>query len=256
MCSSKKNTFILIIILVFANLGCARNSTNPQNTGKKISFLMPKYAVSPDDTPVDLWATYYYLPQFNDGSGDVPLRDLDGNELGPMLSLKDWCNSALEGSVRIKFKNGDIVTYNYSGTSDSHLNDCSSFFRFNLSKTKFKVASSVYGEGVNDFRLIPYRTIATDPKLIPTGTLIYIPEARGAIINLDNGETILHDGYFFAGDVGGAIKDNHIDVFIGTHEKATFFPWIGNRSTATFKAYIVNDRNLIDDIHKQHLSRD
>ena len=252
----KCNIFLLSMIITLASISCARNSTNQAQIEKKLNFLLPKYEASSDEKPIELWATYYYLPQFIDGSGDVPLRDLEGNLLGPMISLKEWCSSALEGSVRIKFKNGDVVTYNYSGTSDIHQNDCSSFFKFNLGRTKFKVASSVFGEGVSDYRLIPYRTIATDPKVIPTGSLLYIPEARGAVINLENGDTLVHDGYFFAADVGGAIKENHIDVFIGIHEKATFFPWIGNRSSATFKAYLVSDSNLINEIHLQHLSRE
>jgi 3D (Asp-Asp-Asp) domain-containing protein len=252
----KKNIFLIILTIVLTDVGCANHSSNHNFLVKSQSFLLPEHTIATDEAPIELWATYYYLPQLTDGSGDIPLRDLEGNELGPMLSLKDWCNSALEGSVRILLKSGDIVTYNYGGTSEAFPNDCSSIIRFNLSKTKFRLASSSFGDGVKDYRLLPYRTIATDPMFIPTGTLLYIPEARGASIQLENGETITHDGYFFAGDVGGAIKDNHIDVFVGIHENASFFPWIGNKSTATFKAYIIKDSDLINEINTLHLSRD
>ena len=252
----KKNILFIVVAIIFADIGCADNTINQNFLVKTQRFTLPEHVISPEESTIDLWATYYYLPQITDGSGDIPLRDKDGNELGPKLSLKDWCNSALEGSVRILLKSGEKVTYNYSGTSEEYQNDCSSFFKFNLGKTKFKLTSSTFGDGVNDYRLIPYRTIATNPELIPTGTLIYIPEARGAIIELENGETITHDGYFFAGDIGGAIKDNHIDVFIGIHEKSSFFPWIGSKPSSTFKAYIIHDLDLVNEINTLHLSRD
>lgn len=50
------------------------------------------------------------------------------------------------------------------------------------------------------------RTIAVDPKVIPYGTKVII-----------NGKT------YVAEDCGGAIKDNHIDVFFNTHDEALEF---------------------------------
>ena len=35
-----------------------------------------------------LWATYYYLPEIQEDSGSVPLRDMQGQELGPRLILR------------------------------------------------------------------------------------------------------------------------------------------------------------------------
>ncbi len=159
-----------------------------------------------ENTPVKLWATFYYLPQYINGSGDIALRDLSGIELGPKLSLKQWCHSALEGSVRIYMQNGEFHTYNFQGTSAEYSVDCQSEFKINVGQTKFRITNTPFGDGVNGFQLTPYRTLATDPQIIPTGSVVYIPDARGAIIKLANGETVIHDGYFFAGDRGGGNK--------------------------------------------------
>lgn len=203
--------------------------------------------------PLLLWATNYHLPEFQNGTGDVPLRDIDGKELGPKLSLQEWCKSALEGSIRITFKDKPARTYNYDVSNDLFPNDCSAFYPFNLGKTKFKLANGTYGDGVKNFILRPYRTIATDPTVIPIGTIVYIPEARGALIAVSKNETIIHDGYFFAGDMGGAIKGGHIDVFIGTSDDSGFFPWITHSSATLFRAFIVKDPNIIEKMTTLHL---
>lgn len=204
---------------------------------------------------IELWATYYYIPVYLDGSGDFALRDLDGNELGPHLSLKNWCNSAMEGSVKIYFSNGQSKVYNYLGNSAAFSVDCQKIFPNDVSKTKFRQSQSLFGEGLALYDLAPYRTIATDPNLIPPGTVIYIPEARGAKIKLNNGQVIVHDGYFFAGDRGGAIKQNHIDVFIGIDKSADYFSWISNTSEKTFHGYIVTDQQIIDELTNLHLKK-
>lgn len=48
------------------------------------------------------------------------------------------------------------------------------------------------------------RTIAVDPKVIPYGSIVYIQDY----------------GLFVAEDCGGAIKQNRIDVFTASHNKA------------------------------------
>lgn len=199
-----------------------------------------------------LWGTYYYLPQLSDATGELPLRDMKSMELGPRLSLRDWCNSAMEGSVRIVNKNGDAKTFNYAGVTTENSVDCKKIFKLDVSKTKFREANGPYGDGLGDLILAPYRTLATDTSRIPTGTVLYIPQARGAKITLSSGRVIIHDGYFFAGDKGGAIKENHIDVFIGTHSSAPFFPWIKSNQDKTFEAYVVTDKKIISDLNDLH----
>jgi len=50
--------------------------------------------------------------------------------------------------------------------------------------------------------LRPYRTVAVDPHLIPSGSRIYIPAYRQ-----------INGGWFVASDTGGAIIGRHLDVY-------------------------------------------
>jgi 3D (Asp-Asp-Asp) domain-containing protein len=73
------------------------------------------------------------------------------------------------------------------------------------------VRDAPYGIGEDGYRLIPFRTIAVDPKVIKLGTVLYIPALKG--IRLPSGE--VHDGFVFAHDTGQGIDGNRIDVFVG-----------------------------------------
>jgi 3D (Asp-Asp-Asp) domain-containing protein len=73
------------------------------------------------------------------------------------------------------------------------------------------VTDAPYGLGEKDQKLIPYHTIAVDPRVIPLGTVVYIPEVEG--IRLPTGE--IHNGFFFAHDTGSAIQGGRIDIFVG-----------------------------------------
>lgn len=259
-------TLLMTSVLLTA---CGR-STTESLAAKNDETAIDQYKISSDplerdkfDLPVPknsdlktehiLWATHYYLPLLKDGSGTYPLRDMNGAEIGPRLTLREWCDSALEGSVRVTYADGVSKTYNYAGVTEYEKVDCSSIFRLNVSKTKFREALGPYGDGINDFILVPYRTIATDNAQIAPGTVLYIPEARGAIIKLSSGRIITHDGYFFAADKGGAIKGNHIDVFIGTSKTNDFFPWIKSNAEKTFKAIVVKDRKIEAKLEALHL---
>lgn len=201
---------------------------------------------------INLWATYYNLPQLEESSGEYPLRDKAGSELGPRVSHRGWCDAAMEGSVRILYKNGDAKTFNYAGVTADNTVSCKDYFKIDVSKTKFREAFGPYGDGWEDNILEPYRTLATDLTKIATGTVLYIPQAKGAVITLKSGRVIIHDGYFFAGDKGGAIKGNHVDVFIGEHSQAPFFAWIGSNQAKTFDAYVVQDQQIISDLKRFH----
>jgi 3D (Asp-Asp-Asp) domain-containing protein len=66
---------------------------------------------------------------------------------------------------------------------------------------------------------VAMRTVATDPKLIPRRTVLFIAETVG--LPMPGGG--VHDGFWYASDVGGAIKGNRIDLYTGAG-KASMTP--------------------------------
>ena len=200
----------------------------------------------------NLWATYYYLPEVYSVDGGFPLRNMAGEELGPVLAHRDWCNAALQGSVITIDSNGERTTYNYAGRTQAHKVDCSMYWSYKSSTTKFSIARGQYGDGVKGYKLVPYRTIAVDRKTIAYGNVVYIPSAVGNEVILPNGEKAIHDGYFFAGDTGSAIKKKHIDVYIGSAKKNPF-SWVKSNSSKKFSAYIISDKKIIERLRELHL---
>lgn len=65
---------------------------------------------------------------------------------------------------------------------------------------------------------------------------------------MPNGTKVTHDGYFFAGDTGGAIKKNHIDLFTGIFEGNPFPEVIRSNEKKTVDAYIVTDQSIIQSL--------
>jgi endonuclease G, mitochondrial len=208
-----------------------------------------------------LWATNYYvygdLRSIEDG---IPLLDTRGRRLGPQLSAKDWCLGGIEGTFRVTGESGEAEVYNFAGTGNTVQVDCSPFIRSRsininaLGRSRYKVSKGAFGEGVNGMILVPFRTIAVDRSFIPYGTVIYIPQARGVLITLPSGEKVRHDGYFFAADTGGAIKQNHIDVFTGISRSATF-KFVQSNKAKTFEAYVINDTRIIETLKNKHSIR-
>lgn len=69
------------------------------------------------------------------------------------------------------------------------------------------------GAGGQGRALEPYRSVAIDPRLIPIGTPVYIPELRG--LRLADGSR--HDGCVRADDTGGGIKHRKVDFFVESY---------------------------------------
>ncbi len=195
---------------------------------------------------ITLWATWYHTPQMTAIASGTPLRDINGNILGPHLSLYDWCHAAMQGSVRVLHLNGDAKTYSFAGKTSAYNPDCTQWYsrtQFTIEQNKFRLATGPYGDGAR-YYVLPYRSIAVDPDTIPYGTVIYVPEARGVLVDLPDGRRVPHDGYFFAADTGSAIHDNHIDVFMGVANSCPF-DFVTSNSSRTFTAYKISDADII-----------
>lgn len=71
-----------------------------------------------------------------------------------------------------------------------------------------------WGVGVQGYALVPYRSLAVDPRFVPLGHVVEIPALQG--LPLPDGSR--HDGCFVAVDGGGAIDGHHIDLFLPSIE--------------------------------------
>ncbi len=83
---------------------------------------------------------------------------------------------------------------------------------FNLKATLYHAGAK--GVGALDSlgcRVVPMRTLAVDRNVIPRHTILFIKETVG--LKLPDGS--IHDGYWYASDIGGAIKGNRIDLYTG-----------------------------------------
>lgn len=91
---------------------------------------------------------------------------------------------------------------------------------FNVKATLYHAGAK--GVGVLDSlgcKVVPMRTLAVDKTIIPRRTVVFIKETVG--LRMPNGES--HDGYWYASDVGGAIKGQRIDLYTG-HNAASMKP--------------------------------
>lgn len=197
--------------------------------------------------PMTLWATWYWTPSYTSRPG-VPLLDVNEKPLGFTLPAEEFCHAAVQGAVRI---DGHVFTFDDIGKRK--LAPCERW-RPDMPQApyvRFSPSTSRFGEGVNGYDLVPYRTIAVDEEKIPIGTVLYIPAARGIPITLPDGRHLRHDGYFFAGDDGFGVDGLHIDVFSGVSDRNPF-PWVGSRPWLTVRAYVVRDPSIIAHLTRLH----
>ncbi|MDB4958301.1 MAG: hypothetical protein JWO36_5870 [Myxococcales bacterium] len=80
------------------------------------------------------------------------------------------------------------------------------------------VGEHPFGRGAGVRPLIPFKSVAVDPRLVPIGEPIYIPEFDGLV--LPDGS--IHDGCVRADDTGGGIKKRKMDFFVVTYGNFRF----------------------------------
>ncbi len=234
---------------IFTDAGIGAAPTTPTDKNEVVIETKDPESLG---SKLTLWATYYNLPLVNHNPLGLPLRSLSSEKLGPVLERKDWCAAAMEGSVKVISGPGAGKTYNYAGRSSAYRVNCSAYYSHSPSgEVKFRVARGPHGDGVMNYKLVPYRTIAVDPSKIPYGSVVYIPSAKGVRIQPPSGASFSHDGYFFAGDTGGLIKGNHIDVFVGEH-KSSPFSFVKSKEYGTFSAFIIRDTNAVRRLRLLH----
>lgn len=205
-----------------------------------------------------LWSTYYHIWSVKEAKDGFRLLNNSNTPISPFITAKDLCMGGIEGTIQIQIADGTYKTYNYVDHKGEKQVDCSQILGIKkkwihaIGRTRYSLAKGAYGDGVKNYKLIPYRTIAVDPTFIPYGTVIYTPQARNKVISLPSGEAVKHDGYFFAADTGGAIKGNHIDVFTGSSSLNPFNEFVKSSEDFSFKAYIVKDQIISQELNELH----
>lgn len=248
----KLKTSIILISFVLCSFSYGQTSQS--------DFRFPAPKNTSTLKPLTLWSTQYYIHQFLSG-GTIPIVYADGTSSNLTADTCNFCSASLEGTAYVTDSLGNVTVINFAKTADSSFVDCRACSIYAGSKLNVEswgktlwTKAAGYGNGVKNYSLVPYRTIAVDKEFIPYGTVIYIPKAKGKQIYLPNGKTVTHDGYFFAGDTGGAIKKNHIDIFTGIFMGNPFRDVIQSDQNKTFEAFIVTDKNIIRELTDFHIA--
>ncbi|MEQ9229697.1 MAG: 3D domain-containing protein, partial [Cyclobacteriaceae bacterium] len=105
--------------------------------------------------------------------------------------------------------------------------------------------------GSTGLNLVPLKSIAVDPTVIPYKSVIFIPEAIGTTYFNEEGVLVQHDGYFLAADTGSLIKGHHIDVYLGTG-KTNPFAFVKSDEGQPFQAFVVKDEVMRERLLEMH----
>lgn len=151
------------------------------------------------------------------------LFDEDG-KLIAAVSEKYYKSLLMEGTGRLT--NGKVVNFK----SRSKKSDGTWDIRWRLCPS-----TAPYGYGLNDIPLEAFKSVAVDTSVIPLGSKIYIPAAKGA--KLPNGQR--HDGYFTAVDIGDLIKSKKIDIFTAFGDRSDIFGAVGMETGRMVDIFLV-----------------
>ncbi|MGQ9678131.1 MAG: 3D domain-containing protein, partial [bacterium] len=99
-------------------------------------------------------------------------------------------------------------------------------------QNRVKVVNKFLGHG--GYSLTELKSIAADPKVIPLGSAVYIPQAENVVVD---GKRL--NGIFYVHDIGSAIDGKHIDIFIGKKSNITAFASAGMKSSGSVDVYIL-----------------
>ncbi|MDZ4762610.1 MAG: 3D domain-containing protein [Alphaproteobacteria bacterium] len=251
----------LLVVLLFSLVGFAAAAATTFQTRivrvpapelhpavKAMKFLLDRPLADSLRDELELWATWYHMPTVQASPtkpGAVPLLGLDGKAISPPLSVRDWCDAAMQGSVWVDDLDGRRTAYVFVDDAGPEQTDCDHQFgdlsagiKSATRRARFAAFHHPQGCDVRPMPLLPFRTVAVDPKRFKMGTILFVPELRDHGFWME-GELYVHDGYDIASDRGGAIKGNHIDMFVASGGDAPFPDVISNFSGDTFTAYVV-----------------
>ncbi len=196
------------------------NATDPVNSSVAEA---PNVAEAPAEEPDDpepeeprelgtFQVTYYWMAEARDqGPATVPIYQRKTCAQLAKVSKSFAHRLTLEGTG--KLRDGRVV--NIAGACKCGSSPC--FFVVK----KYKK----WGVGVGKRPLVPYRSVAVNPGIVPVGTMLYIKELDGLTMpgHAPYGGFV-HDGCVRADDRGGNVNGKQLDLFMGkrSHYRAFF----------------------------------
>lgn len=135
---------------------------------------------------------------------EVDLYTPDGYFLGSYPEKFAW-SLRMEGTGLL----GDGRVLNYTGRCNYGYGTC-----FEQADTTIHP----YGRGAQHRPLIPFKSAAVDPRVVPIGEPLYIPEFDGMVLP----DGTIHDGCVRGDDTGGNIKGREMDFFVVTYANFRF----------------------------------
>lgn len=219
---------------------------------RALSFSLTAPDMSDLGAPLALWATHYHTPSVRPAApgqtGSLALLNRSNQPISPPLSQRDWCEAALQGSVAVR-EAGDRRAFVFIDSKGPEQTHCDSWLgslpdavKIATRRARFMEVNHPLGCDARNHPLVPFRTIAVDPSMIPLGSVLFVPELRGRTFRTDE-RTWVHDGYLFAGDRGGAIRGAHIDVFTAEDESSSLEDLFASTPDRTFNAHLVTASN-------------
>lgn len=88
--------------------------------------------------------------------------------------------------------------------------------------------------GFGGYKLTELKSIAVDPRIIPIGARVYVPQMERVVVE---GRPL--SGVFYAHDIGSAVQGKHIDVFVGARDNYGAFTSAGVRSLSSVDVYLL-----------------
>lgn len=148
--------------------------------------------------------TFYWIALETETAEErgTPVYGTRGEEL-TRVAYSYFRNLLLEGTG--KLLDGRVLNYSGAVGAQHRFRECG--------------PEAPFGYGAGGRTLMPFRSVAVDPRVIPLDSEVYLPAAVGA--RLPDGT--VHDGIFRAVDVGGAIQNLKIDVFTGAGDQSSVF---------------------------------
>ncbi|MEO0099762.1 MAG: 3D domain-containing protein [candidate division WOR-3 bacterium] len=155
--------------------------------------------------------TFYWIVKEEDYSGrrNTPLYLTNGKLLGyfPREFVRDF---KIESCG--KLKDGRLISW--------------------LKKQqRVKIVDKLLGHG---HFLVPLKSLASDPQILPLGLQVFIP----AVCRMKIGEEF-HSGIFYTHDIGSKIIGKKIDIFLGEKENIKYFSAANIKSGQKVELYLL-----------------